>query len=309
MTTTTLRPRAAGAPAKLPRWRRRDRAWGWLFVGPQMIGMVGFVLLPFAAGLALAFASWDGLGPISFVGLQNFRTELTNSVFLAAIWHTLLIALITVPIGLGAAVVIATALNNLHLRTVYMVMFFLPVVTSSVAAAMIWQQLLRPDGYLSTGIAHVFHIAPPDWLNNNHLVLLSICFVAIWSSLGLNVLIFLAGLQNINPAILEAARIDGAGVWTSFIRIRLPLLSPTIFFSTVVAVISSFQTFDTVYVLTRNAGPDSGGRTIVYDIYDTAFMHHDFGSASAGAVILLVLTLLVTLAQFSLQKRFVHYES
>jgi multiple sugar transport system permease protein len=315
---TTLRgalttdPRATGRTPggfrKESAWRRRDRRWGYVFVGPQLLGMAIFVIVPFIASLVLAFAHWDGLNDLSWVGFDNFRYELADPLLGRAIINTLLIAVITVPIGLGFAVVIAVALEKLKTRTLYLVLFFAPVVTSSVAVAMIWQQLLRKDSPLSTAIGDIFHVSPPDWLQDPHLALIAVCIVSIWSSMGLNVIIFLAGLQNISPSIIEAARIDGAGAISLFFRIRLPLLSPIMFFSTVIAFISSLQTFDTVFILTADAGPDNATRTIVYHIYDLGFGKFQFGPASAASVILLVLTLVITGIQFGAQKKFVHYE-
>ncbi|MDQ2845689.1 MAG: sugar ABC transporter permease [Actinomycetota bacterium] len=292
-----------------PGWRRRDRRWGYVFVGPQLIGMALFVVLPFAACLVLAFAQWDGLNALSWVGFDNFTTELHDPLFGRSIINTLLIALITVPVGLGLAVTMAVALEKLKTRTLYLLLFFAPVVTSSVAVAMIWQQLFRKDGVISGLIADIFRVPPPDWLGDPHLALIAVCVVSIWSSVGLNVIIFLAGLQNIPPAVIEAARIDGAGAVSLFFRIRLPLLSPILFFSTVIAFISSLQTFDIVFILTANAGPDNATRTIVYHIYDLGFAKFQFGLASAASIILLVLTLVITGIQFTAQKKFVHYEA
>ncbi|SFR52379.1 carbohydrate ABC transporter membrane protein 1, CUT1 family [Microbacterium azadirachtae] len=289
-------------------WRRRDRRWGYAFVGPQLVGMGLFVVLPFLASLVLAFAHWDGLSDLSWVGLDNFGTELSDPLFGRAILNTLLIAIITVPIGLALAVTIAVALERLKTRTLYLVLFFAPVVTSTVAVAMMWQQLFRADGVLSTTISKVFGIPAPDWLQDPRLALIAVCIVTIWSSLGLNVIIFLAGLQNISPSVIEAARIDGAGAWRLFTSIRLPLLSPIVFFSSVIAFISSLQTFDTVYVLVRNAGPDNATRTIVYHIYDLGMKKFEFGLSSAASIILLLLTLVITAIQFAAQKKFVHYE-
>jgi multiple sugar transport system permease protein len=291
-----------------PSWRRRDRLWGYFFVAPQTVGMAMFVLIPFGVGLVLSFTNWDGLGPIHWIGLANFTKELHDPLFMKSILNTLLIALITVPVGLMLAVILATALENVRGRSVYLTFLFLPVVTSSIAVSLIWEQLLQQEGPISTVIAKVFRISPPDWLNSPDLILVAVCAVIIWSSLGLNVVIFLAGLKTIPRHVIEAARVDGAGPVRVFWRIKLPLLSPVMFFSTVVAVISSFQTFDIVYVLTANGGPGNGARTMVYHIYDLGFLDNEFGLSSAAAVILFVMTLLVTLGQFALQGRFVHYE-
>lgn len=311
MSTQAVTTRASSTAPEWRReagWRRRDRRWGYAFVGPQLVGMGIFVLLPFLASLVLAFAKWDGLTDLSWVGLDNFAAELSDPLFGRAIVNTLLIAIITVPIGLALAVVIAVALEKLKTRTLYLVLFFAPVMTSTVAVAMIWQQMFRADGVLSTTISKVFGVTPPDWLQDPRLALIAVCIVTIWSSLGLNVIIFLAGLQNISPSVIEAARIDGAGAWRLFTSIRLPLLSPIVFFSSVVAFISSLQTFDTVYVLVKNAGPDNATRTIVYHIYDLGMKQFNFGLSSAASIILLLLTLVITAIQFAAQKKFVHYE-
>ncbi|MEV7633031.1 sugar ABC transporter permease [Microbacterium sp. NPDC089318] len=302
-------PAASAQPMrKEAAWRRRDRLWGYVFVGPQLIGMGLFVVLPFVASLVLAFADWDGLGELTWVGVDNFVDQLQDPLLGRSILNTLLIAIVTVPIGLGLAVVVAVALERLKTRALYLVLFFSPVVTATVAIAMIWQQMFRVDGVLSTTIAKVFGIDPPNWLQDPRLALLAVCIVTIWSSLGLNVVIFLAGLQNISPSVIEAARIDGAGAVRLLLSIRLPLLSPIVFFSSVIAFISSLQTFDIVYVLVSGGGPDNATRTIVYHIYDLGFGRFEFGPSSAASIILLVLTLVITAIQFAAQKKFVHYE-
>ncbi|WP_207782569.1 carbohydrate ABC transporter permease [Phytoactinopolyspora limicola] len=300
--TRPVRPRVSG-------WRRRDRRWGLVFIGPQLFGMVAFVLLPLVAAMVLAFAETDGLRSFSWVGLTNFGDQLTDPLLWRAVLNTLGIAAITVPIGLSIAMVLATVLNRIRGRTVYLILIFAPGVTSLVAVSMIWQQLLRSNGILSSGIDLVPFLGRPDWLGDPRLVLISVSMVVVWSSLGLNVLLFLAGLQNIPPAVLEAARVDGAGPVRTFLRVIVPLQTPTLFFMTVVSVISSLQTFDIVFILTHEGGPDNASRTIVYHIYDLAFRRFEFGASSAAALLLLVLTLLITLAQFGLQRRLVHYES
>ncbi|MEW6859390.1 carbohydrate ABC transporter permease [Trueperella pyogenes] len=193
-------------------------------------------------------------------------------------------------------------------KTIYMILFFAPVVTSSVAIALIWQQLLRQDGLISAAISSLFRVAPADWLGNPKLTLLAVCAVTIWSSLGLNVVIFQAGLQNVNPSVLEAASIDGASDFKIFRSITLPILSPTIFFQSVIAFISSLQTFDIVFVLVKNAGPENATRTIVYHIYDLGIQKGQFGVSSAAAIFLMLLAVIITVVQFGFEKKWVHYE-
>ncbi|NUT12034.1 MAG: sugar ABC transporter permease, partial [Nonomuraea sp.] len=256
------------------------------------------------------FMNWDGLGEKSWAGLANFADQLTDPQFGRAVWNTIKLAFLTVPVGLGLALLIAVALNTIKGSNVYRVVYFMPVVTSSVAVALMWQVILAGDenGVLNTSLQRWFGVSGPDWLLDPGWVIVAIAVVTIWSSLGLNVVIFLAGLQTIAPQVMEAARIDGAGNFRIFRSVTLPLLSPTIFFSSVVAVISSFQAFDQIYVLV-DPKDNEGARTIVYHIYDLGFTKFEFGPSSAAALILLVLTLLVTMAQFAAQKRFVHYDS
>lgn len=292
-----------------PRWKRKDRLWAAVFLGPQALGVALFTLIPFFFSLYLAFFQWNGLSPMKFVGLENFKNQLQDPLFGRSVVNTLIIAAITVPVGLFLAIVVAVLLNRVKHKAIYMVMFFAPVVTSSVAVALIWQQLLRGDGWLSTIMSKIFRIAPPQWLDDPRLALLAVCAITIWSALGLNVVIFQAGLQNISPAVLEAAEIDGAGKLKTFFSIILPMLSPTIFFQAIVAFISSLQTFDLVFILVKNAGPDNATRTIVYQIYDLGFQKGQFGLASSAAVFLLALSAVITLGQFGLEKRLVHYEN
>ncbi len=291
------------------RWRRNDRRWGMFFVAPQVLGICLFTLIPFAASFVLAFTQWNGFGMPSFVGLDNFRDQLSDPDLGRAVLNTGVIMLVTVPIGLFLSIVGATVLNKVRFRSVYLVMLFAPVVTSAVAIALIWQQLLRQDGVISGVISAVFGVESIDWLGHPWLALISVCIVTIWSSVGLNIVIFMAGLQGISPSVMEAAKIDGAGPIARFFRITLPLLSPIIFYQCIVACISSLQTFDLVFVLVKNAGPDNGTRTIVYHIYDLGFAKSQFGLSSAASVVLLALTLVVTAIQFGAQKKLVHYES
>ncbi|MEV0202370.1 sugar ABC transporter permease [Nonomuraea sp. NPDC050691] len=305
---TRSRPRAGRRQA--PAVRNRDGWWAAFFLAPQVTALAVFLVFPLGFAVVLAFMRWDGLGQKEWAGLGNFAAQLSDPDFGLAVWNTVKLALLTVPVGLGLALLIAVALNNVRGGSFYRVLYFMPVVTSSVAVALMWQVILAGDenGVLNTSLQRWFGLTAPDWLGDTGWVIVAIAVVTIWSSLGLNVVIFLAGLQTIPPQIVEAARMDGAGSLRIFRSVTLPLLSPTIFFSTVVAVISSFQAFDQIYVLVRPED-NEGARTIVYQVYELGFKDFEFGMSSAAALILLALTLLVTLVQFAAQKRLVHYDS
>ncbi|MBB5076605.1 carbohydrate ABC transporter permease [Nonomuraea endophytica] len=308
---TLTRPRTAPAHASPKgKVRSRDGLWAAFFLAPQVIGLIVFLVVPLGFALVLAFMKWDGLGNQSWVGFDNFAAQLGDPEFGRAVWNTVKIALITVPIGLSLAVLIAVGLNSIKGGNFYRVLYFMPVVTSSVAVALIWQVILANDenGVLNTSLKNWFGITAPDWLGSPQWVVVSIAVVTIWSSLGLNVVIFMAGLQTIPPQVFEAARIDGASPVQIFRRVTLPLLSPTIFFSTIVAVISSLQAFDLIYVLV-DPKDNEGAQTIVFRVFELGFQKFEFGMSSAASILLLLLTLIVTLVQFAAQKRFVHYDS
>lgn len=293
----------------IPAWKKRDRWWAVLFLAPQAFGTALFTLLPFGFIFYLAFFEWNGFGDKKFVGFGNFYNQITDPLFLRAVANTLILAVVTVPSGLFLAIIIAVLVNKIKHKSVYMIMLFAPVVTSSVAVALIWQQLLRGDGWISATVSRIFHLPPPQWLQDPRFALLAVCAVTIWASLGLNIVIFQAGLQNISPSVLEAATIDGAGRIRTFRSIILPLLSPTIFFQSIIAFISSLQAFDLIFVLVKNAGPENATRTIVYQIYDLGFRRAEFGLSSAAAVFLLFLSVIITIVQFGFEKKLVHYEN
>lgn len=308
---TISRPRTAPAktsPTK--KVRSRDGLWAAFFLAPQVVGLVVFLIVPLGFAVVLAFTQWGGIDEQKWVGFDNFAAQLSDPMFGQAVWNTIKIALITVPVGLSLSVLIAVALNNIKGSNFYRVLYFMPVVTSSVAVALIWQVILANDenGVLNTSLRKWFGITAPDWLGSPQWVIVSIAIVTIWSSLGLNVVIFMAGLQTIPPQVFEAARIDGASALQTFRRVTLPLLSPTIFFSTIVAVISSLQAFDLIYVLV-DPKDNEGAQTIVFRVYELGFRDFQFGMSSAASILLLLLTLIVTLIQFAAQKRFVHYDS
>ncbi|MFN8592149.1 MAG: sugar ABC transporter permease [Thermomicrobiales bacterium] len=289
--------------------RRSDLLWAAVFIAPQLIGLLVFALFPLIFGFALSFMEWDALGTRSWIGLENYRQQLSSPEFRKALVNTIWFTVLTVPTGLGLALLVALALNRVRGSAVYRAVYFAPVVTSSVAVAVVWQYLLSGQfGVLNAALRGIGIANPPDWLIDTRFVLPAIALMTIWWSLGLNMVIFLAGLQNIPRTVQEAAMVDGASKARVFWDVTLPLLSPTIFFSMVIAVISSFQTFDQVFVLT-NGGPLDASRTMVFHIYDLGFRDFTFGASSAAAVLLFIMILAVTLVQFGAQRRWVHYEA
>ncbi|WP_420917207.1 carbohydrate ABC transporter permease [Dictyobacter halimunensis] len=285
-----------------------EALWGYFFILPQMIGLVAFALIPLIMVFIYSANSWDGLGPMSLVGFQNYLDQFSSPDLHIALWNTLYYTILTVPGGLILALLVALGLNNVRGKTVYRVIYFMPVVTSSVAVAVIWGWLLNSDfGLINVLLKDWFHIHGPGWITDSRFVIPSIAMLSIWSSLGFNMIIFLAGLQGIPATYAEAARIDGANRLQLFFGVTLPMLTPTLFFTTVLSVISSFQVFDQAFVLT-GGGPGKDSYTIVYHIYHLGFEQNQFGGASAAAVILFAILLVLTLIQLWFQRRWVTYD-
>ena len=288
---------------------RSDALWGFFFIAPQLFGLLAFSLIPVGYAFVLSVMKWDGLGAREFVGFANFRAEFADKEFRDALIHTLYYTVISVPGGILVSLLLALALNNVRFKSVYRVIFFLPTITSSVAVSMVWLWMLNGDfGLLNTYLREWFSLDPPNWLVSSTWVIPAISLVAIWAGLGFNMVIFLAGLQGIPQTYIEAAQIDGASKWRQFWNVTLPLLSPTMFFVTIMSIIASFQVFDFIYVMT-GGGPGTQSTTMVFHIYEQAFVSFTFGLSAAAAVILFFLIMAVTLFQFWGQKRWVHYDS
>ncbi|AST94988.1 carbohydrate ABC transporter permease [Shouchella clausii] len=288
-------------------YTKREKWWGYAFIAPQLLGMIVFSLLPLIFAFALSFMSWDGFGERTFVGLDNYIQQFQDPVFRTALRNTTLYSLLVIPGGIIAALGAALALNKVKGKDFYRMLFFMPVVTSSVSIGVIWMWLLNGDIGLINQLLAMIGIDGPNWLTDQKLVLPSIAALSIWWGLGTNMVIFLAGLQGISRSYYEAADIDGATPWQKFRHITFPLLSPTTFFVAIMIVIASFQVFDQAYVMTQG-GPGKASYTLVYHIFDMAFTRTAFGPSTASAMILFAIILIFTLIQFSVSRKWVHYE-
>ena len=234
-------------------WNRdtTDNLWALVFIGPQVIGLLVFSAIPLLSAFYLSLTNWDGFGNQTFLGLDNFVEQLQSPDLHIALWNTLLYTLIAVPGGLILALLVAMGLSNIPFKTIYRVLYFMPVVTSSVAVSVVWLYLLNNDfGIINTNVKAWTGIELPNWLVDSHWVMPSIAVIGIWQGLGYSMVIFLAGLGNVPASLKEAAQIDGANKFQVFRNVTLPLLSPTTFFLTITALIASFQVFDQAFVMT-----------------------------------------------------------
>lgn len=312
--TATTRPTAG----RLGRWRPSQQSEAYLFLLPSFAGFLLFVAAPVLGSLALSFASWNLLTPPTFVGLRNYVELLTRDpIFTQAFWNTIYYTVTIVPLQLAAGLAVALALNQ-AIRGVklYRLIYFMPVVSSVVAAALVFQFMFNRDfGIISAvfwwlGDVTGLPIAPPDWLNSSAWAKPAIVLLTIWKNMGFTMVIYLAALQAVPEDLYEAATVDGAGAWQRFRNVTLPLISPTTFFLLVIQMIGAFQLFSEPFVMTRGqGGPAHATKSLVFYIWESAFKYSQMGKASAIAWVLFAFIFICTLGQNYLQRRWVHYES
>jgi multiple sugar transport system permease protein len=273
----------------------------------MMLGFAVFTLFALIASLFLSLTSWDVLSSPVWIGLDNYIRLFNDDEFLTALRNTAAITIPNVILRMVFSLALALALNSdIRFRALYRVLFFMPVLTMPVAIATIWKWLYDPAFGPINAFLGRLGLPRPEWLSNSDTAVIAVVIVLLWSGVGYDMIIFLAGLQNVPREYHEAAQLDGAGSWRRFRDITLPLLTPTTFFLMVIAIISSLQVFDLVYVMTR-VGSNNQLPTVVYYIYDEGFRNFRMGYAITVAWALLVIILVFTLLQFRLQRRWVHY--
>jgi len=291
----------------LKRRQRKDSGMAFAFLAPQLVGLVVFMLGPLIFAIILAFSNWDGFGTRSFAGFANFQWVFTDPQMLTSMRNTLWFTVLQVPGLMISAFITAYLLQKVgRVKNVYRIFFFAPVVTSTIAVSAIWLWLLNPELSPINNFLLNFGIVAPDWLQNPRTVIPAIAVVAVWQGLGYQMVMFMAGLENVPRSLLEAADIDGASEWQKLRKITLPLLSPTILFLSITGIIGSFQVFDYIYFFLETTAPSSA-RTIVYEIVQIAFREFNFGRGAALAVVLFIILLAITGLQLLAQKRWVHY--
>jgi multiple sugar transport system permease protein len=296
---------------------RKDRVtealWGYAFIAPVGLGLAVFYLWPVLQTFYFSFTEWGAFGGHTWSGLDNYRRLISDPEVGRALVNTIaytVLGLIAIPLA-----IIFAALLNRKMRGVgvYRTFFFLPVVTMPVAVAMVWRWLYNGDYGLINYLLSLIGVDGPNWIADPDTALYALVVIGVWSSIGYNLIIFLAGMQAIPADYYEAASIDGAGPVRQFFRITLPLLSPTAFFVSVISVIGSLQLFDLVFVITGSGAAARANpayprlETVVQLFYDRAFVTNDRGYAAAIVMVLLLIIVVLTAMQFRLQRRWVHY--
>lgn len=288
---------------------RRETLTGYAFLLPNLAGFLVFTLLPVVAALLISFTSWDLLRPPRWIWFENYARMFNDALFHKVLGNTLLYVLGTVPVQMVLALLIALALNQkIPGQVFFRTAFFMPVVASTVAVALVWRWIYHADfGLLNSFLYAVGVTDPPSWLSSTRWALPAVIIMSVWQQIGFSMVLFLAGLQGVPQTLYEAARIDGAGTWARLRFITLPLLSSTTFFVLVIGIINSFQVFDQALVMT-NGGPANATNTIVFNIYRYGFQFFQMGYAAAMAWVLFAIIFVVTIVQFRYQRNWVHYD-
>lgn len=292
--------------------RRKSRfiikqyATGYLFLLPSFIGFLIFMFIPMIASFFLSFTNYDGLSKIKLVGITNYLELLSDDTFRISLSNNLLYTAVTIPVGIVIALFIAISLNkNLPGTKLLRTFYFFPFITSWVAVSIIWKALFDPTiGPINSFLMSIGISNPPQWLASTACAMPAIIITAIWKNAGYNMIILIAGLQTIPEELYEAVEIDGANGKQKFFNVTLPMLSPVMFFVTIISIISSFKVFDPVLVMT-NGGPARATNVLVYDIYQEGFQFFKMGYASAIAFVLFIIIMIITLIQFRGQKKWV----
>lgn len=288
--------------------RSEERA-AWLFLLPSLALFGLFTAFPVVSAFFISFTHWDLFNPPRLAFLDNYVELFNDPIFRKVLGNTGYYVAAAVPLQMLFGLLCALALNrNVPGQAFFRVVYFLPVVTSTVAAGLVWAWLFNSNfGLINMGLSLFGVTDLPKWLVSSRWAMPAVIAVSVWQGLGYAMVLFLAGLQNIRPELYEAAAIDGATGWSRFWHITLPLLSPMTFFVLIISIIGSFQVFELVYVMTK-AGPANATNTLVYFIFQNGFMFYQMGTASAAAMILFVIVLVLTLSQYRLQNRWVHYD-
>ncbi len=283
---------------------RENKKVGYLFILPSFIHLIVFAAIPLFWSLYLSFHKWSIISRSKpWVGLRNYIWVFTDGDFWNAMKNTIIFAGVGVPLGMTVSLIIALVMNQkLKGVTWFRTIFFLPVIVSMVAIAIVWTWIYDPDFGLLNYFLSWFHIPGVNWLGDPRWALYALIIVNTWKGAGYQMVIFLAGLQGIPETYYEAARIDGASNWRCFWNITLPLLRPTTFFLAITSVIGSLQAFTIVYAMTEG-GPLKSTDMVGYHIYQSAFERFTMGYASAQAYVLFAVIFVITLIQVRYMRR------
>ena len=292
------------------RQSRNEFIWGWIFLLPTMAGLMILNIIPIFQTVYQSFFKTGAFGKGNvFIGLDNYIKMAGDSAVWLALFNTFKYTLVEVPVSIVIAIILAVLINQkLRGRTVYRVIYFLPMVAAPAAVAMVWRWLYNTEFGLLNHLRNMAGLGSVSWISNPRIAFISVAVVGIWSVIGYNMVLFLAGLQEIPRDFYEAASIDGANGIYQFFRITLPLISPTMFFVTVTRTIGALQVFDSIYMMMDRTNPAlPKTQSLVYLFYKYSFTEGNKGYGSAIVVLLLAVIMVITVIQMICQKKWVSY--
>jgi len=291
------------------KYRKDQVIWGYIFIFPTALGLILKNIWPAIQTAILSFQKTVGFGDTEWVGLRNYQKMFADGEVFQSLLNTLIYAVVSIPSIVVLSLLVAVLMNRkVKGLSIYRTIYFLPVVAAPSAVAMIWRWMFNNDYGLINNMLAKIGIDGPAWLTDPSIAIYSIIIVGVWSAIGYNMVLLLAGLQEIPKDYYEAAEIDGASPIQQFFNITLPLVTPTLFFVVVTTVINAFQVFDVIFMMiTPNSTAMFKSQSLAYLFYKHSFILNDKGYGSAIVMFLLVIILIITAIQMKLQKKWVNY--
>ena len=279
-----------------------------LFVLPALIPLFIFWIYPILRSVWLSFTDWDFMTPdYNFIWFKNYTSLLKDSRFYEALWNTLVFTAGTLfPTSIGGLGLALLLRRNFKGSGVFKFVLFSPWITPTVAISIVWTWIFREDGGLANQVLGLFGLPALKWISSSDTAMLSVIIVTVWKSLGYAMIFYLSALEKVPEELYEASALDGAKPWRQFLDMTLPGISPTTFFLMIITMVNSLQAYDQIQILTQG-GPSGSTRTLLYMYYQLGFQEFKMGQATATAVIMIIITVILSLAQFTASKKWVHY--
>ena len=295
---------------RMSRKNRRPMLYCYPMIAPLAVGLGVFYFYPFFKVFYDSFHVVGAFNKTSWAGISNYVTMLKDPVMWSTLWNTFRYVIVIVPFTLVFSILIAALLNtNIKGRSVFRVIYFIPAITMSAAISMIWRWIFNSDFGILNFVLSKFGVPNVQWLSDPHTAWITISIVAVWMNVGYEMIILLAGMQGISRTYYESASLDGAGRFQQFRKITLPLLTPTIFFVLITTLISTFQIFDVIYMMINSKSlAKEASQSIVLYFYRNAFEYSKKGYASAIAIFLFLIIMLITVFQMKMQNKWVNYD-
>lgn len=278
------------------------------FVVPALIPLTVFWIYPILRSMLLSLTDWDYMSPsYSFVGLSNYVALFKDTRFYSALWNTFVFAIGTViPTIIGGMILALLLQKAFRGDGIFKFILFSPWITPTVAISIVWTWIYEPDVGIANHVLKFFHLPALQWINSSSTAMLAVIIVTVWKSLGYAMIFYITALEKVPKELYEANALDGANSWQRFRDVTLPCISPTTFFLVIITMVNSLQAYDQIQILTQG-GPSGSTRTLLYMYYQLGFEEFNMGQATAVAMILILITVMLSLIQFVVSKKWVHY--